>query len=185
MNHFVKGNPDLCIGCRTCMISCVIAHEGKRIFEIDPDSYSFHPKLHMVKTKKISVPVQCKHCEDPACMAACPNGCITMEDHAVIIDTKKCIGCKNCMEACPFGAIDMVTVTDEVQPDGSQKVAANKCDLCANVKGGPACVRTCPTDALVLVTEEDLEDAVEKKRCKAAESLAYMNESIILNVNKK
>ena len=49
MNYFVKGNPDLCIGCRTCMIGCVVAHEGKHIFEIDPDSYAFNPKLHMVK----------------------------------------------------------------------------------------------------------------------------------------
>ena len=47
MNYFVKGNPDLCIGCRTCMIGCVVAHEGKHIFEVDPDSYSFNPKLHM------------------------------------------------------------------------------------------------------------------------------------------
>ena len=46
MNYFVKGNPDLCIGCRTCMIGCVVAHEGKHIFEVDPDSYSFNPKLH-------------------------------------------------------------------------------------------------------------------------------------------
>ena len=37
MNYFVKGNPDLCIGCRTCMIGCVVAHEGKHIFEVDPD----------------------------------------------------------------------------------------------------------------------------------------------------
>ena len=59
MNYFVKGNPDLCIGCRTCMIGCVVAHEGKHIFEVDPDSYSFNPKLHVVKTADLTVPVQC------------------------------------------------------------------------------------------------------------------------------
>ncbi|NLG03339.1 MAG: 4Fe-4S dicluster domain-containing protein [Clostridia bacterium] len=171
MNHFVKGNPDLCIGCRTCLISCVIAHEGKRIFEIDPDGFDFNPKLHMVKTKKISVPVQCKHCEDPACMAACPNGCITIKDHAVSLDTSKCIGCKSCMEACPFGAIDMVTVMGEKNSDGSERIIANKCDLCAKVPGGPACVRTCPTDALCLVEEEDMEAKIENRRKEAARSL--------------
>lgn len=172
MNYFVKGNPDLCIGCRTCMISCVIAHEGRRIFEIDPDAYDFNPKLHMVKTKQISVPVQCKHCEDPACMAACPNNCITIKDHSVYLDTKNCIGCKSCMEACPFGAIDMVEVKSMKQADGSLAVVANKCDLCAGVEGGPACVRTCPTDALKLVKEEELSERVENKRLEAAKSLA-------------
>lgn len=172
MNHFVKGNPDLCIGCRTCMISCVIAHEGRRIFEIDPDGYDFNPRLHMVKTRKISVPIQCKHCEDPACMAACPNGCITIKEQSVILDTKNCIGCKSCMEACPFGAIDMVTLRNEKQADGSERVIANKCDLCANVPGGPACVRTCPTDALQLVEEETLTEKVNERRMEAAKSLA-------------
>ena len=105
MNYFVKGNPDLCIGCRTCMIGCVVAHEGKRIFEIDPDSYTFNPKLHMVKTAKLSIPVQCKHCENPACMAVCTAGAISQKDHGVMIDINKCMGCKSCMDACPFGAI--------------------------------------------------------------------------------
>ena len=61
MNGYVQGDPMLCIGCRTCMIACVVAHEGKRIFEIDPDGYDFHPKLKVVKTWNVSVPVQCKH----------------------------------------------------------------------------------------------------------------------------
>lgn len=172
MNHFVKGNPDLCMGCRTCMIACVVAHEGKRIFEIDPDGYTFNPKLHMVKTAKISVPVQCKHCEDPACMAVCPKGCIKIQDDAVVIDTKECIGCKNCMDACPFGAVDMIELVGTAQVDGSEKVVANKCDLCTGVAGGPACVRVCPTEALQLVTEDDMNNVVAKRRLAAAKSLA-------------
>lgn len=171
MNQFVKGNPDLCMGCRTCMIACVVAHEGKRIFEIDPDGYTFNPRLHMVKTAKISVPVQCKHCEDPACMAVCPEKCISVKDGAVVIDTKNCIGCKNCMDACPFGAIDMVEVCGSVQSDGSTRVVANKCDLCSGLEGGPACVRVCPTAALALVTEDDMNDMVTSKRLAAAKSL--------------
>lgn len=170
MNHFVKGNPDLCIGCRTCMIGCVVAHEGKHIFEIDPDSVTFNPKLHMVKTAKITVPVQCKHCESPACMAVCPEGCISVRDNAVIIDTKNCIGCKNCMDACPFGAIDMVTVAGQFQENGSERIVANKCDLCTGIKGGPACVRVCPTEALKLVEADEMDYAVAQRRLASAVS---------------
>ena len=171
MNHFVKGNPDLCIGCRTCIISCVVAHEGLEIFHMDPDSYSFNPKLHMVKTAKISIPVQCKHCESPACMAVCPEKCISMVDGAVVIRTEQCVGCKTCMVACPFGAIDMVAVTGAVQADGTPRMVANKCDLCQGLPGGPSCVSHCPTGALAIVSEDDLCDIVESRRIASAASL--------------
>lgn len=175
MHYFVKGNPDLCIGCRTCMIGCVVAHEGLRIFEVDPDSYTFNPRLHMVKTAKISVPVQCKHCENPACMAVCPVGAISQTEKGVFIDAEKCMGCKSCMTACPFGAINMVPVAGKFQADGMEQVVANKCDLCSGLPGGPSCVRVCPTAALSLVKEETLEETVERKRQEAARSLIASN----------
>jgi electron transport protein HydN len=147
------------------MISCVVAHEGKRIFEIDPDGYAFNPRLFMVKTARISAPVQCRHCENPACKAACTSNAISIEDNAVVINPKKCIGCKNCVIACPFGAVEIV---EAVAPDGTAKKLANKCDLCKGVADSPSCIRVCPTNALVLVTEDSLNDAVADKRKKAA-----------------
>ena len=171
MHYFVKGNPDLCIGCRTCMIGCVVAHEGLHIFEVDPDSYTFNPKLHMVKTLKLSTPIHCKHCESPACMAACINGCITIQNGVVLLDQEECIGCKACMTACPFGAIDMVTLTEVRLDSGEPKIVANKCDLCHGIEGGPVCVDVCLTGALTLVEEEDLNDMLERRRVDAARAL--------------
>ena len=171
MNKFVKGNPDLCMGCRTCMLACVVAHTDKHIFELDPDGYSFNPKLHMVKTRTLSVPVQCKHCENPECMAVCPKNCIRIEDGTVLIDTDECIGCKMCMEACPVGAIDLVPVAGEYQPDGEERCIANKCDLCHSQPGGPACIRVCPTEALKLVSYEEIDETAKKRRLAAAKEL--------------
>ncbi|MDR2344054.1 MAG: 4Fe-4S dicluster domain-containing protein [Spirochaetaceae bacterium] len=168
MNQFVKATPLRCIGCRTCMIACVVAHEGKRIFEIDPDSYTFNPRLFMVKTARLSAPVQCRHCENPACKQACTSGAISIKDNIVYIDTKKCIGCKNCVIACPFGAVEIVE-TAEVANDGTAKKVANKCDLCVGVADKPSCVRVCPTEALSLVTEDDFADSLAKKRRSALE----------------
>lgn len=170
MNRCVRGNPDLCMGCRTCLIACVVAHSEKPIFEIDPDGFTFNPKLHMVKTAKITVPIQCKHCESPACLAACPEKIISIVDGTVVIDTKHCIGCKCCMDACPFGAIDMVEVYGEKQKDGRARIVANKCDLCRGVEGGPQCVRVCPTEALKLVEEYDVDELVSQRRLKTVEN---------------
>lgn len=164
MNGFVQGDPMLCIGCRTCMIGCVVAHEGKRIFEIDPDGYDFHPKLKVIKTWSVSVPVQCKHCENPACMAVCKSEAIYRKDGAVVVDKAKCIGCKSCAEACPFGAVEMVTLGCETNSDGSPKSVANKCDLCQGLPGGPTCLKVCPTAALRLVKEEDMSEVLRRKR---------------------
>jgi electron transport protein HydN len=150
------------------MIACVVGHSGKKIFEIDPDSFVFNPKLFMVKTAAVSSPVQCHHCENPACMSACAEKAITIVNGAVAIDEKKCIGCKDCMLACPFGAVELVEMEGHVKnPDGSPRKIANKCDLCANIPGGPNCVKVCPTDALSVVTEEVMEESIAAKRIAA------------------
>jgi len=165
MNGYVQGDPMLCIGCRTCMVACVVSHEGKRIFEIDPYGYDFHPKLSVVKTWNVSVPVQCKHCENPACLSVCRSEAISRQNGSVVVDRDKCIGCKSCAEACPFGAVQMVTLGfSGKNPDGSPKAVANKCDLCPNESRGPACLRVCPTECLRLVKEEDMSGLLKNKR---------------------
>ncbi len=108
--------------------------------------------------------MQCKHCENPACLAACRAEAIERVDGAVIVRADKCIGCKACAEACPFGAIQMVTLGRELNLDGSPKTVANKCDLCQGLPKGPACLRVCPTAALRLIQEEDLAAALKRKR---------------------
>ena len=124
----------------------------------------------MVKTAKISVPVQCKHCENPACLAACPVKRIKVINDAVVIDQKTCIGCKSCMQACPFGVIDMIAQIGTQQADGTRRVVANKCDLCVGTGNGPACVRVCPTSALTLMSEETLKESVHNRRVATAEA---------------
>lgn len=160
----VRGNSDLCMGCRTCLIACVEAHSKRPVFEMKPGELNFNPKLHMIKTFDITVPFQCRHCENPECIKACKKDAIFVDEEGrVLVDEEKCDGCMDCMEACPIGAIDMAPacLTEE---GGEIKYVANKCDLCKGVEGGPACIRVCPTDALRLVETSEVCDDTKLKR---------------------
>ncbi len=126
-----------CIGCRSCEISCKVengaAKTRTKVIRMDPKAGS--------RLSFMSMP--CMHCEKPACRQACPTGAIFKrpEDGIVLIDEGKCIGCRYCSWACPYGAMGF---------DAERKVA-DKCTYCAHrlVRGeSPACVSKCPGHAL-------------------------------------
>lgn len=76
-NH-IKTDPELCIGCKTCMAACVASHTGKALFALKPDSFDFTPRVHVVYTSKITKAVQCQQCPKPRCLDACPFHCISL-----------------------------------------------------------------------------------------------------------
>ena len=170
---FVTADGSKCTGCKACEMACFAAHNhgvGKTVGTI---SVPVTPKLYLVKGEGICVPIQCKHCEDAPCLNACVKHAISRVNGQVIIDEKKCIGCKDCVMACPFGAITILPIADAGNPVcqcgccAPQK-AASKCDLCIGIEGGPACVRACPNKALRLVNPDEERIA---KNLAAAESL--------------
>lgn len=129
----------------------------------------FMPRLTVVKTKSVSMPVTCRHCEDAPCVNACPNGAVSYREKSVQIDQSRCVGCKSCMLACPYGAINVVTVPAPKlygNADNPKTVAAQarKCDLCLGRENGPACVSNCPTKALRVMDEANMEDTLRRRR---------------------
>jgi Fe-S-cluster-containing dehydrogenase component len=90
------------------------------------------------------VALSCMHCDDSPCIMACPVGCLRKdpETNLTIFDNENCIGCHSCSLACPYGA-----------PSFSEEGKMIKCDGCIErLRHGlqPACVKTCPTEALKL-----------------------------------
>jgi len=122
--------PEKCIGCRTCEIICSF----NRTEEFNPQSAAV--SVTSYDEAAVSVPMMCMQCEDPSCMKVCPVGAIYRADTgAVIIDDKKCIGCKMCVSACPLGNITY----------SSKQKKLIKCNLCG---GEPKCAEFCPSGAI-------------------------------------
>ena len=134
MNRFILADPEKCIGCRTCEVACMMSHQSSATPE------AFTSRIRVVKGGTFTTAVGCHQCEDAPCANVCPTGAIHRAAGAWLVEQARCIGCKSCMVACPFGAMQVRVVEDRVQ--------ALKCDLCAHREGGPACVEACPTHAL-------------------------------------
>ncbi|MBP2649954.1 MAG: 4Fe-4S ferredoxin, iron-sulpur binding protein [Firmicutes bacterium] len=165
MNQFVIADPDKCIGCRTCEVACVQAHRlGQSVASLTEKFFS--PRLTVIQTAKISVPIQCRHCEDAPCAKVCPVKAIVQRDRSVQVISNKCIGCKSCIMACPYGAIELGAAEADV--DGGNKVDAIKCDLCRDTIDGPACIKVCPTKALRKIDELKLREGMRNNRNRAA-----------------
>jgi anaerobic carbon-monoxide dehydrogenase iron sulfur subunit len=130
LSRILMISPEKCSGCRTCEIICSF----NKTNEFNPQNAAV--SVASFDEAAISIPVMCMQCENPSCMLVCPVGAvIRVETNAVIIDDKKCIGCKMCISACPLGNISF----------NSKEKKLVKCDLCG---GQPKCAEFCPSGAI-------------------------------------
>lgn len=97
MNCFVVADFRRCIGCFACQAACIENHR-----KVGLQAY---PRLIVTRTPSGTMPIQCRHCDSPACAAVCPVQAIHISDNAIHLNESLCIGCKLCALACPFGAI--------------------------------------------------------------------------------
>ena len=162
MNRFIMANSQQCLGCHACEIACVMAHNDEQHVL---SQHHFHPRITVIKHQQQRSAVTCHHCEDAPCARSCPNGAISHVDDSIQVNQQKCIGCKSCVVACPFGPMQIVLTPVAV---GKVKATAHKCDLCAGRENGPACVENCPADALQLVTDAALSGMAKSRRLRTA-----------------
>ena len=146
-----------CIGCTACMDAC-------REVNAVPEGVS---RLNIIRSEPIGtypdVTFQffrqsCQHCDNPPCVAVCPSGASFRDPDTGIVDVDpdKCVGCQYCIAACPYQVRYIDPVTQ----------AADKCDFCrkTNLAQGklPACVESCPTNALVFGDLNDPDSEVSQ-----------------------
>lgn len=177
MNRFVFADASKCIGCRTCEVACAISHQGDGSLGTLTSPEFFTPRLKVVKNATVTTPVMCHQCDDAPCAQVCPNNAIVHEDGYIKVIQSRCIGCKTCVIACPYGAMDVkTTMVDDSRvlslfaQRKMPKSQAIKCDLCSHRPEGPACVEVCPTNAIQLFDPENVEQTAKQKRETAAVS---------------
>jgi len=145
----IYAKEEVCIGCRLCEIHCITQHSrSKKIIKaFKEDSDRLVPRLFVEEKGPLSFAVQCRHCEDAPCVAACMTGAMQKDPvtGAVSQDADKCVGCWMCIMVCPTGAIRRNTKQGKV---------ASKCDLCAGEEI-PVCVAKCPNEALSYEEREE------------------------------
>ena len=135
-----------CYGCKTCSMSCIVSNlPGNRTTFLRRVQ-----EIRMDQPRAVSfLSLACNHCEHPACVKNCPQGAYEkLENGIVKQDHDKCIGCRTCIEACPYGA----PAYDE------ESRSVYKCDMCSSrLERGeaPACVVACPG---ANIAQGDLDD---------------------------
>jgi Fe-S-cluster-containing dehydrogenase component/formate-dependent nitrite reductase membrane component NrfD len=143
-----------CIGCHACTVACKTEHDipvgqfRTWVKYVDKGEY---PST----TREMGV-MRCNHCTDAPCVKACPTTALfTRDDGIVDFDNERCIGCKMCMQACPYDAIYI---------DANTNTAA-KCNFCAHrIDQGlePACVVVCPTESIWMGDIDDPSSGISK-----------------------
>ena len=139
----------LCVGCNACQIACKEANKlpGEEEKILSPTAYTALQEYDGVFVRRM-----CQHCDDPTCVSVYPVGAFTnTESGPVLYDADKCIGCRYCMQACPF------SVPRYEWSSTSPRV--KKCIFCHErlAQGLPtACSEACPTGATVFGDRDDL-----------------------------
>jgi len=138
-------HPNKCTGCRSCELACAFTKEGQ-----------FRPRASRVHVftwdrEGISVPMMCQHCDPAPCVAVCTPGAMSRNKASGLVewDVKRCIRCRMCVQACPFGNAVYDALSNSIF----------KCDTC---NGEPECVTFCPNKALEF-SEDTLSTRSRKK----------------------
>ncbi len=135
-------NLDRCSGCDSCITACKYEND-LTLGEYWNHVVAVGPTGTFPDVEMYWLPVFCQQCENPGCINVCPTGASYRdpETGVVLVDKEKCIGCKYCMMACPYG----------VRHFNEQEGYVEKCTLCSQLTASgediPVCCHNCPTGA--------------------------------------
>ena len=144
-----------CIGCHACTVACKSEFDvpvGENRSWVEYIEKGVYPNV-----SRSFLPRLCNHCSEPPCVYVCPTNATykRAQDGIVVVDQGLCIGCKYCLQACPYDARFLNPITGW----------ADKCDFCAHRVGkglDPSCVSTCVGGARIFGDLGDLDSEISK-----------------------
>ncbi|WP_449133072.1 4Fe-4S dicluster domain-containing protein [Senegalimassilia anaerobia] len=153
-------NLDRCTGCFGCEIACkmennvALGQRWSKVFTVGP--VGEYPNM-----THYALPTMCQQCKDAPCVHVCPTGASYRDSNTnvVLVDKEKCIGCKYCMMACPYG----------VRSWNKTEKCVEKCTLCGQLTSAgklPACVKSCAAGARFYGDLDDPNSDVSKELAK-------------------
>lgn len=149
-------NLDKCTGCHSCTVACKMEN-SVRLGAFWSKVLKVGPIGEFPNVEQYYLPVLCQHCDNPQCVKVCPTGASHKRgDGIVLVDKDKCVGCRYCTMACPYG----------VRVFNPEEGIVEKCTLCAHrVDAGqkPLCVKTCVANARTFGDLDDPNSEVSKK----------------------
>jgi tetrathionate reductase subunit B len=153
-----------CCGCQACSVSC------KSEFNVRLGGYrswvNESEKGKFPRTQRFFLPRLCNHCETPGCTRVCPTKASYIRDDGIVmVDKDQCIGCRYCMQACPYGARYFNWLNDKLPDKARSFGTVDKCDFCFHrVDNGvvPSCVNTCPANARIFGDLNDVNSEISK-----------------------
>lgn len=130
-----------CTGCLACVVKCIDRHYAEDAVEYVP--LRLHTLRQLPSGLMQYYTDSCRHCTEAACMEQCPVKAIFRDENGFIqIDHAACVGCRRCVQVCPYGI-----------PHYGKTRKPYKCDGCSGAE--PACVAVCPRGALKMEMDEN------------------------------
>lgn len=143
-----------CIGCHACTVAC--KSENEVPLGVFRTWVKYVEKGEFPNSRRHFLVERCNHCENAPCVEICPTAALFKRPDGIVdFDKDRCIGCKSCMQACPYDAI-------YIDPETN---TAAKCHFCAHrldVGLQPACVQVCPEEAIIFGDLDDPTTRISK-----------------------
>jgi Fe-S-cluster-containing dehydrogenase component/formate-dependent nitrite reductase membrane component NrfD len=130
-----------CIGCHACTVACKAEHDVP--LGVNRTWVKYIEKGEFPNTRRLFSVMRCNHCDDAPCIEICPVTALFRRDDGIVdFDKRRCIGCKGCMQACPYDAL-------YIDPESHTAAKCNYCAHRVDIGLEPACVNVCPEHAII------------------------------------
>jgi Fe-S-cluster-containing dehydrogenase component/formate-dependent nitrite reductase membrane component NrfD len=136
-----------CIGCHACTVACKSEHQVP--IGVDRTWVKYVEKGTFPNNRRLFTVMRCNHCEWAPCVTICPvTALYRRADGVVDFNSERCIGCKSCLQACPYDAL-------YIDPDTNTAAKCNFCTHRLEVGLQPSCVVVCPEQAIIAGDMDD------------------------------